>query len=230
MPTILLIRHGESQSNAGLPTSNPKSVELTELGKEQAQNVADFLKSQFHPDLIVTSAYERTKQTALPTKSTFRHIFEEEWPIHEFTYLSSWHKAPSTVEDRREYVRQYWEFSDPTFRDAPVSEPESESKSESFEQFITRVQAVMARLKSTTYDTVAVFSHQQFISALLWLSQQNRLKLCPDTMRKFKEFLALHPMPNGGIVQVQFKDRNDKWQIKPIFSQLKPLEPALTRK
>src|SRR5579859_596620 len=231
MPTILLIRHGESQTNAGLPTSNPKSVELTERGKEQAQNVVDFLKSHFHPDLIVTSAYERTKQTALPTKSFFWPYFvEEEWDVQEFTYLSSWHKVPSTVEDRREYARQYWELSDPKHIDAPESEPESESKPESFEQFIARAQKVMIDLKNTIYDKVAVFSHQQFLCALLWLSQQDRLKLCPDTMRNFKEFLAVHPIPNGGIVRVQFEQYNDNWQIERITSHLKSLEPAMARK
>ena len=230
MPTILLIRHGESQANAGFATSDPKSVELTQRGTEQARNIANFLKSHYHPDLIITSPYQRAKQTALPTRSIFRHILEEEWPVHEFTYLSSWHKAPSTVEDRQEWVRQYWELSNPTLIDSSTleSEAKSESESESFEQFIKRVQKAMADLKNTPYDKVAVFSHQQFICALLWLSQQGQLKLSSDTMRNFKEFLASHPIPNGGIVPVQFEDCNDKWHIGPtITPHLESLEPAL---
>lgn len=230
MPTILLIRHGESQSNAGLPTSNPEFVELTQRGKEQAQNIADFLNSYYHPDLIVTSSYLRAKQTASPTTLLFPHI-SQEWPVHEFTYLSSWHKAPSTVEDRREWVRQYWELSNPTLIDSSALESElkPESESESFEQFIKRVQKVMEALKTTTYDKVVVFSHQQLICALLWLSEQGPLELCPDTMRNFKEFLTSHPIPNGGIVPVHFEDCNDKWHIGPtITSHL--LEPALGRK
>ncbi len=221
MPTILLIRHGESLSNAGLPTSSPKFVELTERGVEQAENVAEFLKSQFSPELIVTSSYERTKQTALPTKSIFRHIPEEEWPVHEFTYLSSWHKESSTVEDRREYVEGYWELSNPVYSDGP--------ESETFEQFIKRAQKVMIRLKNTTRDTVTIFSHQQFICALLWLSQQDQLDLCSDTMKNFKDFLASNSVPNGAIVQVKFRDSRDRWQSELITSHLNDSVPTLGR-
>lgn len=223
MHTILLIRHGESLSNAGLPTSNPKFVELTERGMEQAIKVAEFLKSQFSPDLIVTSTYERTKQTALPTKAIFQFIPEEEWPVHEFTYLSSWHKESSTVEDRREYANAYWELSNPKYIEGP--------ESESFEQFIKRAQEVMIRLKNTTCDMVAIFSHQQFICALLWLSQQDQLDLCSeDTMKKFKDFLASTSVPNGAIVQVKFQDSRDPWQSELITSHLNDLVPTLGRR
>ena len=67
MTIVFLIRHGESQSNAGLPTTSPNNVALTPQGRQQARHVADFLK--FYPslDLIVTSPYLRAKQTAEPT-------------------------------------------------------------------------------------------------------------------------------------------------------------------
>src|ERR1700730_8876488 len=122
MSTILLIRHGESQSNADLPTTHPQSIELTACGIEQANCIAHFLVSHNPPNLIVTSSYLRTKQTAAPTMSLLPHIPTEVWPVHEFTYLSSKEfLAPSTVQDRRPLVDIYWELCDPKFIEGPGS-------------------------------------------------------------------------------------------------------------
>src|SRR5205823_4115506 len=122
MPTIFLIRHGESQSNAGLPTTYPKGVKLTERGLEQAECIARYLKSRIPLDLIVTSPYQRTKQTAAPTKSRFPSVPQVEWPVKEFTYLSTWQEVNSTIEDRRQWVEAYWELSNPFYVDGPWSE------------------------------------------------------------------------------------------------------------
>ena len=43
MSTVLLIRHGESQANAGLPSLRPETVELTEKGWQQAEDIAQYL-------------------------------------------------------------------------------------------------------------------------------------------------------------------------------------------
>src|SRR5690242_9637514 len=140
MPSIVLIRHGESRSNAGLPTSRPEDVALTDLGIEQAKCIAEYLAYEVPPDLIVTSCYKRTKQTAVPTKLRFLSVREEEWPVHEFTYLSREEmRALSTRWQRRPLVNVYWELCDPELVDGPGSE--------SFEKFIERVQGVMARFE-----------------------------------------------------------------------------------
>src|SRR5690349_9493385 len=141
MPTAFLIRHGESESNVGLPTIDPKDVALTSLGRKQAERIAEYLK--FHPpNLIVTSPYLRTKQTAEPTAFIFhntpeRAAAEKVWPVQEFTYLSSMHRTYSTIEERRPRVSEYWEKSDPGFVDS--------LESESFRGFIDRVRAFLER-------------------------------------------------------------------------------------
>ena len=223
MPTILLIRHGESQSNAGLPTSRTEEIALTDKGKEQACQIARSLKdSRTTPELIVTSPYLRALQTAAPTKLFFPSVpTTNKWPVQEFNYLSSWINTNSTVQDRHQYVEEYWNLSDPKYVDS--------SGSETFEQFIYRTTGVMNRLKNIRQDTIAIFSHQQFICALLWLAQQGSSKPCSEDMREYKDYLASHSIPNGGIVRVQFKDRNDTWQIERITSHLKSLEPAVAR-
>ena len=220
MPTIFLIRHGESQSNVGLPTLSPEIVELTDKGWKQAKAIAQFLQeAQLIPDLIVTSSYLRTKQTAAPTTLAFSSIPEEQWSVQEFTYLSSWHIANSTVEDRQPAVEVYWEeLSDPSYNDGPGSE--------SFEQFIERVREVMMRLNDTKYDTIAIFSHQQFIHAILWLLQRNPVDLSSETMKDFRDFLKTNPVPNGAIVRVEFHNSEERWQYELITSHLEKLEPV----
>src|SRR6266851_703315 len=197
MANILLIRHGESQSNAGLPTSSPQSAELTTLGRGQAECIADYLEYRVFPDLIVTSSYKRTKQTAVPTKLRFPSVPEEEWPVHEFTYLSLKElRASSTRRDRRPLVDVYWELCDPTLVDGPGSE--------SFEQFIKRVRNVMKRFEDAgRNETIAIFSHEQFICAVYWLLERNPVHISSEAMQDFRDFLTDHSIPNGGFLYLQ---------------------------
>jgi broad specificity phosphatase PhoE len=51
MKTVWFIRHAESEANAGLPTSDPKSIELTKKGFEQAKLVSELIDVE--PDLVI---------------------------------------------------------------------------------------------------------------------------------------------------------------------------------
>jgi|SRR5689334_5759935 len=208
MLTTLLIRHGESQSNAGLPTLSPENVVLTDLGIEQAEYIAQYLAYQVSLNLIVTSSYKRTKQTAVPTKLRFSSVREEEWPVHEFTYLSREEiRVFSTRWQRRPLVDVYWELCDPELVDGPGSE--------SFEQFIGRVQRVLEQLETLDEDqTVAVFSHEQLICAVYWLLTCQPERITSESMRDFKDFLADHSIPNGGFLRLQRTDARYPWQCE----------------
>lgn len=202
MPIVLLIRHGESHANAGLPTAHPETVKLTKRGLEQAATIPHTLKkSNLLPDLIVISSYTRSQQTAEPTRSTFPSVLVEEWPAHEFTYLSSRHATHTTTHERRELVDEYWDNCDPTFIDAPGSE--------SFEQFIARVERVIAQLRQARQNIMAVFSHEQFICALLWLLQRDQSEgtlIDGPAMGDFRNFHHNHRIHNGAIVRVDLLD------------------------
>ncbi|MDW5266944.1 MULTISPECIES: phosphoglycerate mutase family protein [Acidobacteriaceae] len=78
-----LIRHGQTTGNAGSPCDDLALLELTELGWEQAREVA--ARWTEVPGLIVTSPYLRTRQTAAPTIERFAKVPAEIWPIREFT-------------------------------------------------------------------------------------------------------------------------------------------------
>lgn len=228
MHRIFLIRHGESQSNAGLATIGPESVTLTSRGIVQAESIANFLKGYTYLNLIVTSAYQRTKQTAKPTKKLFHNVPEEEWEVQEFTYLWSMHREQSTVEERRPLVDAYWEQCQPSFVDSLGS---GSFKSESFKVFIGRVQAFLRRLKDAAYDgreNIAVFSHEQFITAVLWFIDRRPVEISSEEMRDFRDFFNLNRIPNGAIVEVKVRLSHDAWSYERITGHIKYEVPEST--
>ena len=225
MHRILLIRHGQSQANAGLATIGPEKVELTPQGHEQAERIAAFLKGYISLNLIVTSAYLRTKQTAAPTMKVFHAVPKEEWEVHEFTYLWSMHQEQSTVEDRRPLVDAYWEQCQPSFiEDLGHGLSYVTFKSESFTSFIDRVQAFLRRLNDAAYDrceNIAVFSHEQFITAVLWLIKSRPVEITSKEMRDFRDFFNRNRIPNGAIVEIKARRSHDVWTYELITEHLK---------
>ncbi len=207
MPTVWFIRHGESEANAGLPTTDPVQVKLTARGRKQADRVA----GSFHrpPSLIVTSSYERAKETAEPTRRRFPHVCYEEWEtLREFTYLALTKKQQTTKQDRQPRVDAYWERLDPYYTDG--------ADVESFRQFIGRVHGALESLKHCHTDFIAVFSHEQFIMAACWLLMTQPEQLNALHMQHFRYLLRDHPLPNGAIMQVEFRE-NEK---TPYISML----------
>lgn len=200
MPTIFLIRHGESQSNAGLPTYGPEIAALTPRGAEQAERIASYLKAQTSLNLIASSNYLRAKQTAQPTQAYFPEVPLKVWNVHEFTYLSSVHAEQTTTEDRRPMVEAYWQQCHPNRRDGPGSE--------SFIQFMKRARKVFKTITTLRGKSrcLAIFSHEQFIKAILWLSEYEPMRLDAQAMRNFRDFLDVEPLPNGAIIRIHYSE------------------------
>lgn len=154
---VVLIRHGESVANAGLPTSDPASIPLTENGRQQAEQIAE--KMTIVPDLIIVSPYLRAKQTAEPVIKRFPQAKVECWPeVREFTYLSPASCAGTTTEDRKERVKSFWQAADPCYVDGEGAE--------SFSQFVQRVDYVLQKLGDVSAKNILVFTHGQFMRAL----------------------------------------------------------------
>lgn len=230
MHRFFLIRHGESLANAGLATIVPKDVELTSQGYVQAQKIAVFLKEYTALNLIVTSSYLRTKQTAGPTRDEFRFVPHEEWRVEEFTYLLPGYLGYSSVDDRRPLVDAYWEQCQPSFTDSRGSKsfaPLFSTGSESFDAFISRVQGFIRLLKETAYgcENIAVFSHEQFINAVLWSIIRKPATINADAMRDFRDYFNNNRIPNGAIVELKFRKSQDGWTYELIEEHLKQTEP-----
>ena len=132
---VIFIRHGESTGNAGVPCHDLGAIELTELGQEQAREVAaSWIEA---PALIVTSPYTRTQQTAAPTIARFPGVPVEVWPIEEFTYLqpARWNGTRSA--ERMPHLERYWSAADPDYCDGEGAE--------SFRALLRRCDAALAR-------------------------------------------------------------------------------------
>jgi broad specificity phosphatase PhoE len=107
MKSIRFLRHAESAANAGLPTSDPGGIPLTEKGKRAAQRAALEYDGPA-PDLIVVSPFLWAKQTAEPFIARFPAAkVETTWPVQEFTYISPERCVGSTFEKRKPIVEAY---------------------------------------------------------------------------------------------------------------------------
>ena len=184
---IMLIRHAESEANAGGVTVTPESIALTERGHQQARALADSLDAA--PTLIIVSPFLRTQQTAEPTSERYPEAAIEQWPIQEFTYLSPVRCRNTTLEQRVPWAAEYWHRGDPHYHDGDGAE--------SFVEFLGRVQDFSAQLSCRTERPILVFGHQMFITAYLWLRDGS----CTDSvedMRTFRTYLLENVIPNVG--------------------------------
>jgi broad specificity phosphatase PhoE len=194
MSEVWLIRHGESISNADLPTGDPAESPLTERGFQQAACIPDAFTAV--PDLIVISPYLRARQTAVPTLNRFPTVPHEEWRVHEFTYLNPLRYQGTTGTERRPLALAYWERCDPLEKEG--------GQGESFAELLARVQENVTRLRQHPADFIAVFSHGLFLRALIWSVLTGITEATPKTMKRYSHFTQAAQIPNGAIIKTQF--------------------------
>lgn len=194
MSQVWLIRHGESISNADLPTGDPAESALTEKGLAQAGQIVNAFDTA--PDLFVISSYLRARQTAVPTLNRFPYVPHEEWPVHEFTYLHPARYHGTTGTERRPYALAYWERCDPLEKEGGAGE--------SFAELLARVQETVSRLRQHPADFIVVFSHGLFLRALIWSVLTGLSEATPKTMKCYSYFTQAVQIPNGTIVEAQF--------------------------
>jgi 2,3-bisphosphoglycerate-dependent phosphoglycerate mutase len=198
---VWLIRHGQSESNAGLPSGEPGTSALTALGHWQAEQVA--LGFAQPPALIVTSSYLRARQTAEPTARRFPAVAREEWPVQEFTYLGDLRKRPMTSTEREPYVRAYWERCDPQ---------EASGGAESFADLVRRGRDFLDRLATQAAGPVAVFTHGLFMRCVAWSLLSGVTEPTAADMQAYRQFAAGYRTPNGGVVELRC------WPGRPVPS------------
>lgn len=159
---LWLIRHGESEANAGGLSTTLGATPLTDRGHRQAKAVAKTFADP--PRLIVVSSFVRSKQTADHTCARFAYggFLFKEWPVQEWSFLDPERYCGTTKADRTPAVQEYLQRSDPDYRDSPGAE--------SFTDLIARIRDVGDRLDSLpeVISSIAVFTHERFIKAFLW--------------------------------------------------------------
>ena len=207
MTEIRFIRHGESESNAGLPSSSDLSTPLTQKGMDQAQWVAQNLN--FKPNLFILSPYLRAQQTAVPALLKYPNVPVEIWPIQEFSYLSYDMYQNTTSENRRSLSINYFKEADP---DKVLGEG-----GESFHQFIQRIGNAITSLQETDADKIIIFGHGWFVRAFLW--QMYNLR---NTRIGKREFINLinSTLPSSRFTLKLFHWLEPKKWFKKMFSFL----------
>lgn len=189
--TVYLVRHGESEANAGLKTSDPYLIPLSEKGRQEAILLAK--EFQIETELIIVTPYLRTYETALPVIRKFSTVPVESWPFHEFTYLSPLNCRNTTRIDRLEQVKTYWDKCDPDLIDGIGAE--------SFRQCTHRVIQGIDSLRRLNKRNVVVFTHGQIIQMInQFLSVQEQP--LSEAMVYFRDQMLKFPIRNGQTIKI----------------------------
>ena len=198
---VFLIRHAESIANEGRRTTDPASIVLTKKGFEQSAYLANSFKHK--PELIVTSSYLRTKQTAKPFFKRFGNVKKMELSVQEFTYLALDRCKNTTTQERRPLVAEYWERNDPLFVDGIGAE--------SFVDFMKRVNHFIGQLRSLENECTTVFSHGQFIRGVIWRLLTGKTNISSFEMKQFRSFLNSFKVSNAAIVKLKVEKDDSLW-------------------
>ncbi len=207
--TIWFIRHGESESNAGLATKDTALTPLTPKGIEQARRLARVFPGP--PSLVVTSSYRRSQETAQPALERFPAVPQEVWPVHEFAYLARFRGQLTTIQQRRPTAEAYWQRCDPFYR-------ESEN-AETFAELMQRIQATLERLRQQKPGFVAVFGHGTFMRVMYWGLFTGSFAVSAERMQQFRAIGRLYTVPNAAIIKLRF-DQEGWWFSQIITAHL----------
>ncbi len=181
MKQVLLLRHGQSTLNLGLAEKDYSLAPLTEEGIRQAEHASHSIP--FEPELIASSPYLRTVQTAEPIRKRFPQAKWELWSeLHEFTYLEPASCVGLTRDERRPRSRAYWQATDADYVDGEGAE--------SFRMLMHRADVVLERLQDRKESRIIVVSHEQFIKAFL-MTLHGRDADMTKVMRQFKKTPAV---------------------------------------
>ena len=161
-------------------------IPLTLAGRGAAEEAAKRYEGPT-PELIVVSPYVRTRQTAEPFLKLYPGAAVEEWPVQEFTYLSSALCGERTPEQRRPLVENYWKEA----KGIDIHGPGAES----FDQFMKRVEKCVLKLKGRQEKTILIFCHETFIKAVIWIETYRPHDRTPQTFRVFASSFSI---PNLG--------------------------------
>jgi probable phosphoglycerate mutase len=215
-PSVWLVRHAESEANAGLASDTPGTTAITKKGQDQAVHFAESFKNlctlrpQFTPQLFVTSPYLRTKQTAYPTFENFPEVPHEEWPVQEFTFLAPGKYSGTTYDEREEAREEWWDRGDPHYHDGEGAE--------SFHDLRARASNLIATLneRSMTHDRIVIFTHGRFMRALAWFQLFDPGPATSLMMGRFLDYDRVTPVPNTTIMPLHLVDH--VWTVGPLHA------------
>jgi broad specificity phosphatase PhoE len=145
--------------------------------------------------------------TAQFMASAFPAVPLETWPIQEFTYLEPARCVNTTVAQRREWVKEYWNQANPSFLEGDGAE--------SFIEFVWRAQSFLERLETHPAEDIVVFSHGQFINAVAWLVERQPIDIGSRAMTDWREYEIANHVENCGGYQLMYEQSDNGWRLIP---------------
>ncbi|MDJ0753629.1 MAG: phosphoglycerate mutase family protein [Ardenticatenaceae bacterium] len=193
MKKFVLVRHGQSEDNAGMASRGLGLAHLTEKGREQAQQTADQWEKT--PDLIVVSPYVRAQQTAEPTIARFPRARVVTWPIEEFRQLGEEAYRGRDMTYRQGRYRHHWDTNDPDHVDGPGAE--------SIRTFTGRLDHLDEQLANTDYQLAYIFGHGFFLRSFLLRHIWGSTRPMVEDLPHFRDSVTKWHFPNCGLVAGQ---------------------------
>ena len=107
MTQIIIVRHGQSVANEQSRFAGHSDFDLTDLGRHQAELVAEYVHKNFKIDAIYASDLKRAYNTAVPTAKIFnlpiikrtglREIYAGKWESLEFSEIQKKYESDLDV-------------------------------------------------------------------------------------------------------------------------------------
>ena len=189
MVKIYLIRHGQTVFNAEHKIAGQIETELTELGKQQAIDLAKKLqKNGVTFDTILCSTLRRAKDTAKIIANILKTPIVYDKNLQEFSngiYEGVKVEDLEKMQFNPPYQTAGFEFSngadlyaaysslDPKYDE--LSYPEGETKQQACERFMTAIKTFLNQ--NLDIQNLGVVAHGAVIRFML-------LKICPETLKE----------------------------------------------
>ncbi len=197
--TIYCIRHGESQENVE-ERFYGEHASLTERGIRQAKSVAERLKN-LEVEVVLSSHYKRARKTGEIIANALNLDLIEVPDAHEYAYLTKEHFGISRHDSTflEIHMQTYGAWKNGTSDFYPGSE--------TYEEFLSRVESAMRFIESLPYKKIAFVNHSMFLKLML------AKVLCGDTLNSkiafsIRESVKLH---NTGITIYSVKEGS--WKL-----------------
>ena len=190
MKTLYLIRHAQSEANAGGISKPERDIALSPLGREQAQALVARLPRSNH---VYVSELRRTHETAAPYCRAHGITPQVLPQLNEFSCLAFDRIRGMDGAARRPLADAYWQRTDPLECTG--------AGADSFAGFNQRLSAFLAHYPQLE-DGSLLFGHGIWIGLLAWRLLGFSVETAAD-MAAFRRFQTGLPMPNTAVWQLQ---------------------------
>jgi len=188
--TLYLIRHAQSEANAGGISKPERDIALSPLGREQAQALVARLPRSNH---VYVSELRRTHETAAPYCRAHGITPQVLPQLNEFSCLAFDRIRGMDGTARRPLADAYWQRADPLECTG--------AGADSFAAFNQRLSAFLAHYPQLE-DGSLLFGHGIWIGLLAWRLLAFSAETAAD-MAAFRRFQTGLPMPNTAVWQLQ---------------------------